>query len=86
MRQDCYIEKRNGYDIIGKQKAAIRRAAIKNHCAEELTPERIADYFGLSHYYLSHIFKWHTNVSLMRFILLAGCTRQRKCSSKRTRA
>lgn len=49
-------------------------------------PERIADYFGLSRYYLSHIFKWQTNVSLMRFILLAGCTRQRKCSSKRTRA
>lgn len=86
MRQDCYIGKRNGYDIIGKQKAVERRAAIKNHCAEELTPERIADYFGLSRYYLSHIFKWQTNVSLMRLILLAGCTRQRKCSSKRTRA
>ena len=86
MRQDCYIGKRNGYDIIGKQKRGHSPRGYKNHCAEELTPERIADYFGLSRYYLSHIFKWQTNVSLMRFILLAGCTRQRKCLSKRTRA
>lgn len=42
---------------------------IDGHSSEEITLERLSRVFGLSRYYLCHVFKRRTNVSVTRFIM-----------------